>query len=179
MYNQVFAIRPPENDALGTFQMPWTHVAMQNQKLDSELEKYLIRAMCVKAADGLELQCAREYWADNDNDDDQRVTAIHKLTPEEQSNLPTESLEAERYLAKFGALASISARHSNRFFKAKHIRDDLTLNSEHHADNHQIQKPLQPLTKWSRSGMLIKRLCRKLGSKIHWPKAKGPVNLCM
>ena len=171
MYNQVFAIRPPENDALGTFQMPWTHVAMQNQKLDSELEKYLIRAMCVKAADGLELQCAREYWADNDNDDDQRVTAIHKLTPEEQSNLPTESLEAERYLAKFGALASISARHSNRFFKAKHIRDDLTLNSEHHADNHQIQKPLQPLTKWSRSGMLIKRLCRKLGSKIHWPKA--------
>ena len=82
---------------------------------------------------GLELQCAREYWTDND--DDQRVTAVHKLTPEEQSNIPTENLEAERYLAKFGALASMSARHSNRFFKAKRNRDDLTLNSEHHADN--------------------------------------------
>jgi len=26
-----------ENDALGTFQLPWTDSAMQNQKLDSEL----------------------------------------------------------------------------------------------------------------------------------------------
>ena len=50
-----------ENDALATFQVPWTHVAMQNQKLDSKLEKYMIKAMCLKAADGLELQCAREY----------------------------------------------------------------------------------------------------------------------
>jgi len=44
-----------ENDALGTFQVPWAHVAMHNQMLDSELEKYLIR-VCLKAADGLE-QC--------------------------------------------------------------------------------------------------------------------------
>jgi len=45
MYNQIYAIQSPENDALGTFQVPWTHVAMQNQKLDSELEKYLIKEM--------------------------------------------------------------------------------------------------------------------------------------
>jgi len=116
---------------------------MQNQKLDSELEKYLIRAMCLKAADGLELQCAREYWADND----QRTTAVHKLTPEEKSNLPTENLEVERYLAKFGALASMSARHSNHFLKAKRIQDDLTLNSEHHADNPPDTKTFAALDK--------------------------------
>jgi len=101
--------------------------------------------VCLKAADGLELQCAREYWADND--DDQRITAVHKLTPEEQSNLPTENLEAERYLAKFCALASMSERHSNRFFKAKHIRYDLTLNSEHHADNPPDTKTFAALDK--------------------------------
>jgi len=143
---------------------------MQNQKLDSELEKYLIREVCRKAADGLELQCARKYWADND--EVQKVAAVHKLTPEEQSNLPTENLEAERYLATFGALASMSARDCNRFFKAKRIRDDLTLNSEHHADNPPDTKTFAALTKWSRSGMLIRRFCRKLGSKIHRPKVR-------
>jgi len=122
--------------------VPLTLVAMQNQKLDSELQKYLIRAVCPK---GLELQCAREYWADND--DDQRVTAVHKLTPQEQSNLPTENLQAERFLVKFGAVASMSARHSNRFFKAKRIRDDLTLISEHHADNPPDTKTFAALDK--------------------------------
>jgi len=118
---------------------------MQNQKLDSELEKYLIREVCRKAADGLELQCARKYWADYD--EDQRVAAVHKLTPEEQSNLPTENLQAERYLATFGALASMSARDCNRFFKAKRIRDDLTLHSEHHADNPPDTKTFAALDK--------------------------------
>ena len=78
--------------------------------------------MYTSAASGLEMQCAREYWAD---DVDLRATAIHKLTPAERKNIPTENLLAEIYLAKSGQLISQSAKHSNKFFKAKRIKDDL------------------------------------------------------
>ena len=49
------------------------------------------------------------------------------LTAEERKGLPTNNLNAERYLAKFGYLASQSAQHSNKLFKAKRIKDDLML----------------------------------------------------
>ena len=39
-------------------------------------------------------------------------------------------MEAKRTLAKFGQLAAQSAQHSNRFFKAKHIRDYMMLETE-------------------------------------------------
>ena len=77
--------------------------------------------MCTSAASGHEMQCAREYWAD---DVDLRATAIYKLTPAERKNIPTKNLLAE-YLAKSGQLISQSAKHSNNFFKAKRIKDDL------------------------------------------------------
>ena len=80
--------------------------------------------MCTMAAKGVELQCAREYWAEDVNP---RATQLHKLTHKERKNIPTENMPAERYLAKFGYLASVSAAKSNRFFKAKRIRDDMML----------------------------------------------------
>ena len=43
----------------------------------------------------------------------------------ERKNIPTENLLAERYLAKSGQLIFQSAKHSNNFFKAKRIKDDL------------------------------------------------------
>ena len=56
-----------------------------------------------------------------------RATAIYALHEDQQKNLPTNNLNTERYLAKFGYLAALSAQHSNRFFKAKRIKDDLML----------------------------------------------------
>ena len=50
---------------------------------------------------------------------------IHSLTEEEQENLPTNNLNCERHLAKFGRIAAESAAHSNKFFTGKRIRDDL------------------------------------------------------
>ena len=38
-------------------------------------------------------------------------------------------MEAERYLACFGHLASVSTSISNKFFKAKRIRDDMMFTS--------------------------------------------------
>ena len=82
-----------QNTILLEFHVPWKNVAMHQQKLESDLENYLIRDMCSSAAKGLELQCSREYW--DDQGENQRATAIHMLTPEEQSNLPTNNIIAE------------------------------------------------------------------------------------
>jgi hypothetical protein len=48
----------------------------------------------------------------------------------ERTNIPSENLCVERYLGKFGYLASISAARSNKNFKAKRIRDDLMFTKE-------------------------------------------------
>ena len=53
------------NQSLKEFIVPWTHVAMKNQVLTTELEHYLIKRMCSSAASGLEMQRAQEYWADD------------------------------------------------------------------------------------------------------------------
>ena len=111
--------------ALKDLYVPWTHVAMDKQKLVSELDHYLMKMMCQAAAEGLELQCSREYWSETD--EGRRASALNKLAPAELEDLPTENLNVERYLAKFGNIASVSAKHSNRYFKAKRIRDDLVL----------------------------------------------------
>ena len=100
---------------------------MDKQVPVTDLDKYLIEIMCKRAAEGLELQCSREYWDENP---ESRATSIHKLTPEQRANLPTENMEAERTLAKFGQLAAQSAQHSNRFFKAKRLRDEMMLEKE-------------------------------------------------
>ena len=47
------------------------------------------------------------------------------MTPDERKNLSSENLVCERDLAKFVYLAFISAARSNKFSKAKRIRDDL------------------------------------------------------
>ena len=82
--------------------------------------------MCVHAANGVELQCKREYWAAT-GDTNREATQIHLLTSEQRKNIPTNNLNCERYLAKFGYLAGQSAVHSNNLFKGKRIKDDLML----------------------------------------------------
>lgn len=111
-------------NTLAKWSVKWTHVNISKMVPETDLDHLIIGEMCLQAAKGIELQCKREYWGD---DTVRRATELHKLTPEERKNLPTNNINAERYLAKFGYLASKSAQHSNRFFKAKRIRDDLIL----------------------------------------------------
>ena len=83
--------------------------------------------MCVQAAVGVKLQYKHEYWAGNDEDVAPCATRINSLASDELEDLPTDNLNCERYLAKFGYLAAQSAAHSNKLFKAKRIRHDLVL----------------------------------------------------
>lgn len=110
-------------DTLVEYHVPWRHVNMPAQAPSSDLDRLLLSQMCKDAAIGVELQCSREYW--DDKLEDPRATQIHLLSAENKTNLPTNNLNCERYLAKFGYLAAQSAKRSNRFFKAKRIKDDL------------------------------------------------------
>lgn len=99
---------------------------MQDNVPQSDLDHYILGEMYLRAAKGVQLQCQREYWT-GENDEPVRATSLHRLSIEQRKNLPTNNLNAERYLAKFGYLAAQSAQHSNRLFKAKRIKDDLML----------------------------------------------------
>jgi hypothetical protein len=90
----------------------------------SELDKLMLEEMSTHAAKGVHLQCSREYW-DKTKNGSARATSLYKLSQAQIANLPTNNLVAERYLAKFGYLASLSAKRSNRFYKAIRIRDDM------------------------------------------------------
>ena len=113
-------------DTLDKFSVKWTHVNVMNHEPDTELESYILKDFTVSVADGIKLQCSREYW-DEEEISEPRATQLHKLPKTSISNIATDNTEAERTLARFGYLASISARSSNKKFTAKRIRDDMTL----------------------------------------------------
>lgn len=116
-----------DTSTLKDYQVPWTHVNMVNNASSSDLDKHILARMCIDAAKGVKMQCEREYWLEGT--EGVRATQVHKLTAEERKNLPTNNLNTERHLAKFGYLASQSAARSNRFFKAQRIRDDMVFSS--------------------------------------------------
>ena len=113
-------------DTMKEFHVEWTHVNMKAMQPTSRLDHHLLEQMCQLAASGVQLQCSGEYWEEREKP---RATQLHLLTSEERRNIPTENMEAERYLARFGHLASVSASRSNKFFKAKRIRDDMMFTS--------------------------------------------------
>ena len=115
-------------ETLADYHVPWMHVNASGHHPTTDLDHYLLDAFAVKSAGGVKMQCGREYW-ETTEDITERATSIHLLSVEERKNLPTENLSTERCLARFGNLASLSAAHSNRFFKAKRIRDDLLFNT--------------------------------------------------
>lgn len=114
-------------DCLRQYRVEWKHVDTKKLEPTSDLDILLTQKMLKDAASGVQLQCAREYWEGTDKP---RATQIFKLTSEERENLPTENLEPERYMNRVGSLAGQSAAHSNRFFKAKRMRDDLMFSTK-------------------------------------------------
>ena len=71
-------------------------------------------------------------------------------------------MESERYLARFGYLASVSACKSNKYFKAKRIRDDLMFNGNM-ATEEDVSKSTLRITK---SLMLL---------ELNWTKSQKEV----
>ena len=116
---------------------------MQKLAPSSPFDHYLLDILSKDAAEGILMQCGQQYWLNDEKAP--RATQIHQLTPEQRENIPTENIESERYLAKFGYLASVSASKSNKFFKAKRIRDDLMFNEASTEEN--VKKSTRQITK--------------------------------
>ena len=83
--------------------------------------------MCTGAADGILLQCGREYGFGQSTTCKPRATDISALTPEQRKNLPTHNLRTERNLSVFDQRAEKSAKCQNDKFKAKSARDGMML----------------------------------------------------
>ena len=81
--------------------------------------------MCVDAADGIQIQCGREYGFAKEGEES-RATELYKRSLAELKDFPTNNLDCERDLAKFSHLAYV-AKFRNKSFKAKGIRTDMTL----------------------------------------------------
>ena len=122
LYND---LKDNKTDTLKDYHMEWTHVNMQSLSPMSDLDHFLLKEMPKDAAVGVHLQCHRKYW-NVTSGTEYRATELHKLSAAERKGLPSHNIAAEVYLGKFGYLASLSAERSNRFFKGKRIRDDLT-----------------------------------------------------
>ena len=94
-------------NTLKQYHVKWTHVQTETQQPNTDFDHHLLKRMWLNAAEGVKMQCAREYCSDGQ---EAHATELYKMTNDERRNLCV----CERYLAQFGSLASISATRSNK-----------------------------------------------------------------
>ena len=107
-------------NTLNRYSVMYKHLPIDEP--NNELGKEITRRMCIDAADGIKLQCGREYGFSGS---DVRATQLDKLPPTELSGLLTNNLDTERDLSKFSRLSEV-AKFRNNKFSAKGIRNDMT-----------------------------------------------------
>ena len=92
----------------------------------SDLAKKIIDMMCEAAAEGIKLQCGREYGF-SESGEVPRATVLSSLSTNELEGLPSNNLSAERNLSIFDKRASKVTKSKNFKFTAKSIRNDMQL----------------------------------------------------
>ena len=55
-------------ETLEDYKVEWTHVQADKHSPSSELDKYLLLEMCKQAAEGVKMQCGREYFPEDDQE---------------------------------------------------------------------------------------------------------------
>ena len=93
---------------------------------ESPVEKYILGLFCEKASSDLATQRGREYGF-GEQANSARATELYRLDPKSLDYLPTNNLDCERDLSIFSKLAARSSACSNHKFKAKGIRDEMTV----------------------------------------------------
>ena len=92
---------------------------------ESALGKLIIDHMCDAVAEGLKLQWGREGFYNDEFTP--RAAIVSEIQDRDLELISSNNLICERNLSKFSTLADNSARCSNRHFKAKCMRDGITL----------------------------------------------------
>ena len=113
-------------DTLKDFVVPMKRIIISMPT--GELVKHIVDLMCIEAADGILLQCGREYgFGPNSGSEKLRATDISALTPEQRKGLGTNNLKTERNLSVWDPRAEKSAKRRNYKYKAKSLRNDMML----------------------------------------------------
>ena len=111
-------------DTLREFSVEYRHIQIPNPTGDTE--SLLLEKMFTQAAKALLLQCGREY-SFGETAKITRSTQLHLLPAEEIKQLPTNNIDSESVFSGFDRKAAAISRCRNCKFKAKSIRNDMTL----------------------------------------------------
>ena len=98
--------------------------------------------MCGNAADGILMQCSREYGFSQDNS--LQATDITTLNIEDLKLVPSNNLKTERNLAEYDWRVSNVAKCKNFKFTAKWIHNDVILSK---MNKGKVEAPAQIFTK--------------------------------
>jgi len=128
-------------DTLQHFLVSYKHLVIEEPT--NTLTSKLLEKMCLDAAEGIKLQCGREYGF---SESDARATELHKLSVEQLQGLPTNNLDAERDLSRFSRLAQV-ANYRNNKFTAKGIKDDMTLFKSNKGEIENISRKVTKILK--------------------------------
>ena len=91
----------------------------------------IVERMCVEAAEGIKMQCGREYcFGQEESSSKQRATYLSSIAETELDGLPTNNIVAERNLSVFDRLSSKVAKCRNKAFKAKTLSPALSTSPE-------------------------------------------------
>ena len=82
--------------------------------------------MCIDAAEVLDRQAGRQYGFGSYKEKPAHASQLHLLSKDNLADLPTNNLDAERYLSVFGRKVLV-AKFRKKKFTAKDIRNDMTL----------------------------------------------------
>ena len=110
-------------DTLEQYLVKYRHIVVSPPT--NETETLLLESMCLNAFKSMMLQCGREYGFANKNEP-ARATQLNLLTAEELAQLPTNNIPSEGIFSVFDRKA-VAAKSRNHKFKAKSIRNDMTL----------------------------------------------------
>ena len=109
-------LKQGNTDTLQHFIVKYRHVPVKT--LSSKLENTVLFLMCVDAADGIQIQCGREYGFAKEGEES-RATELYKMSLAELKDLPTNNLDCERDLAKFSHLRSLLRNSGTNHLKQK------------------------------------------------------------
>ena len=110
-------------DTLEQYLVKYRHIVVSPPT--NETEALLLESVCLNASKSMMLQCGKEYGF-ADKNEPARATQSNLLTAEELAQLPTNNIPSEGIFSVFDRKA-VAAKSRNHKFKAKSIRNDMTL----------------------------------------------------
>ena len=129
-------------DCLSDFKVEWNRINIDDEKPESELGTFILDQMVKQAGEGLRIQRGREYGFFGE-EFNERAADITQIPDAELELIPSHNLDCERNLSVAGVYMEVGSKCSNRHFKARCVRDNVTLHQS--SEVKKIERELQSL----------------------------------